>query len=225
MSCRDHALAAAAKLAWAHTTMPSAKPAGTQPPPVPGLRHSRAEALRERPAKRAAARGLQKGREPTPPRGCLPSRRPGAARSRRVKGPEKSWPKRRGRSGAPWRGVIARSEVDGMAGSPPKRVLAKAPKMPSRWPSRRPAPPARSRRRQSPSGEDKTPRAQRSRTAGSTSENAPPQQHSQPRSARARVAQPPPGSRGRPALPAYQRAPTKPGARADLWITGAAVDN
>jgi hypothetical protein len=39
------------------------------------------------------------GASPQTPECCLPSRRPGVARSHRVKGPEKSLPKRRWRSG------------------------------------------------------------------------------------------------------------------------------
>ena len=48
--------------------------------------------------------------------------------------------------GPPWRGVIARSEVDGMAGRPPERVPPKPTE--DAGPSWRPAPPARSPRRE-----------------------------------------------------------------------------
>ena len=71
-----------------------------------------------------------------PPKWCLPSRRPGVARSRRSKGPPQ--PQGQGRtirqgkgSWAPWGGVIARREVDGMAGTTGPRKPNHPPKP---WP-------------------------------------------------------------------------------------------
>ena len=176
---------------------------------------------------------------------CLPSRRPGEARSRRDKGapckkhaaakPGQPRPKPSARP--PWRGVIARSEVDGWQAAPPKRSLAKPPKMPKRGPSgdlplRRGAPggpPEAAGEPPEAAGEPpeaagEPPEATRGRAAEASpsSKNTTPQRKT---AKLARVTQPPPSPRGRPALPFYRRTPTKTGARADLWITGAAVDN
>ena len=80
-------------------------------------------AKRAKPAQRKPNLHTKDGRKPTTPVACLPSRRPGEARSHRVKGAREPDATPCTSSGPPWRGVIARREVDGRAGTP---ILAKS---------------------------------------------------------------------------------------------------
>ena len=107
----------------------------------------------------------------------------------------------------------------------PKKVLAKAPKMPSSKtpaPSRRSARPARTPRRET---QKESPLSEGDRHSRDPSTAAGRSPLTCGNSSRTRDAQPPPESRGRPALPVYQLVPTKQDPSPELWITRRPVDN